>query len=1018
MNCNNDNKYILSIQSYACLNEKNIPSQDIYNVEEIKNITNNFFNINGLVGFTGIIEPAGCSGDVLTQENHILSVDGGSVSPKNIVIRTQGSNSTYGSYFRDDTLTNPKGDVRGSGANDLSTSRSLCSQVASGEFSSILGGTNNTSSGKLSTVIGGNSNISSGNSSIIIGGEKNTNNSTGSVIGSGSNNNVNNLGSGSNVIGAGENNSITGGYNVIFSGSNNQIDSSNCKYNVIINGETNVISSNAIQSVIGAGKTNRIEQSNSVISSGNNNIIKLNGSGYNYIGSGSNNQVSGTFNTIVSGEGNALISNDSSYNVIIGGSNNNIGDAQYSLIGGGVNNNIISGNINSILTGIGNTALGFSTIIGSGLNNFAKGNYNVILGGVTNLIDMSNSQYNVITSGIGNTIDASSVASFIGSGESNVILDELSVITSGRQNRIEQADGSGANFIGSGINNQIRGNFNVIISGLTGTIDSSSNYNAIISGNLNKITRNSFYSFIGSGDNNSISNQQSAIIVGNRNSISEGGTGYNIIGAGASNTNIGNFNVIMSGSNNLVEDSNSSYNVIVSGSNNKVITNATYSAIGSGINNTVFGDYNIIGAGSGNTGGGTGCMIGAGANNVIIGLQNAIMCGSNNQISNTSAIRNVITGGIRNKIISGISDSFIGSGSNNEISASQSAIFAGNNNIVLGPTAINSTIAGGTNNLISIPNSFACGEGLRLTDYDQFPAAAFGKWNLQGITGSGATAGYRIFMVGIGSSDSIRINAFSVNEKGLCVANTSFASPGADFAEYFESFPYYNQKLPCGETVCLINQNFLGKEGPGNIIFTNEHLGKIILSSDVPADIINDSIPFGVVTLQSGFIGNSYDEEWHGKYQKDGNGNLIYEIKTIEKIVEDVQTIFEEKEITELKTRLVDEQIEYYEEKTTVSRPISLPLTEEYPLYDSSNNYIGTITAPKLKKVVQEISTLILNPNYNPDYTYTPRSQRPEWNLVGLLGQIHVNKNARISPRWIKMKQGTEEEVCDMFLIR
>src|SRR5690606_251877 len=58
----------------------------------------------------------------------------------------------------------------------------------------------------------------------------------------------------------------------------------------------------------------------------------------------------------------------------------------------------------------------------------------------------------------------------------------------------------------------------------------------------------------------------------------------------------------------------------------------------------------------------------------------------------------------------------------------------------------------------------------------------------------------------------------------------------------------------------------------------------------------------------------------------------------------------------------------------------------------------------------------ILNPQYNTTEDYIPRSQRDEWNIVGLLGQIRVLKNQKISSRWIKMK--SIDETLDLYLVR
>jgi hypothetical protein len=57
-----------------------------------------------------------------------------------------------------------------------------------------------------------------------------------------------------------------------------------------------------------------------------------------------------------------------------------------------------------------------------------------------------------------------------------------------------------------------------------------------------------------------------------------------------------------------------------------------------------------------------------------------------------------------------------------------------------------------------------------------------------------------------------------------------------------------------------------------------------------------------------------------------------------------------------------------------------------------------------------------INPEFNPDLTYIPRNQRPEWNKVGLLGQIKVLKNQPIPSRWIRLKDVNNEVA--IYLVR
>ena len=45
-----------------------------------------------------------------------------------------------------------------------------------------------------------------------------------------------------------------------------------------------------------------------------------------------------------------------------------------------------------------------------------------------------------------------------------------------------------------------------------------------------------------------------------------------------------------------------------------------------------------------------------------------------------------------------------------------------------------------------------------------------------------------------------------------------------------------------------------------------------------------------------------------------------------------------------------------------------------------------------------------LNPEYDESKTYTPREERDEWCLIGLLGQIAITKGQPMASNWIKMK--------------
>jgi hypothetical protein len=716
---------------------------------------------------------------------------------------------------------------------------------------------------------------------------------------------------------------------------------------------------------------------------------------------------------VINGFTNQIDSSDTQFNVIVAGARNKIqNNCEYCVIGSGTDHVITDGSLNVIICGIGNTAGGLSTLIGGGNSNIVLGEYNTIIGGNNNKINVNTAKNNVILNGTNNSIDASSVYSVIGSGADNQVLNSYSVICSGNLNLI-QVDGIGFNFIGSGQSNKCSGNYNGIISGISNLIDTSSSfYNMIGAGSNNKISENTSFSYIGAGSVNSISNNYSGIGSGSNNLIQSGGTGFHYISGGINNSiQGGNYNNIQTGIGNTIQ-TNSSYNTIISGNTNTIQTDSSYSVIIGGNTNTIqTSTYAFIGSGNLNIAGGSSTFIGSGINNQVAGTENAILCGRVNQITNILSTNNAIVSGSNNQITSSISNSFIGAGTLNTVNESSSSVICGTTNQIQ-TNGINSCIAGGTNNQISIANSFACGSNLVLSSYN-YPSATFGQFNLEGPIGTGASAGNRIFMVGNGTSAGSRSNAFSVNEFGYCWAGNLFLTSGADFAEYFESI--YQVKIVTAEPVYLITPLFIGKTSNSGIVYTNQHVGKIVSFADIPDQISNDVFPFGVTRLNAGFVGNAHEEEWHGKYEKNPDGTIVYENLIIEYDEEERTVVPKIREVKEVKSRIIQGQIQFYEETRTETIQETITTLEEYPLYDSNDVLIGNITRPKIRKMTKTRLVPKISSLFNPDLTYIPRSQRPEWNLVGLVGQVYLKNNSPVSPRWIKLK---EEANYSIYLIR
>lgn len=51
----------------------------------------------------------------------------------------------------------------------------------------------------------------------------------------------------------------------------------------------------------------------------------------------------------------------------------------------------------------------------------------------------------------------------------------------------------------------------------------------------------------------------------------------------------------------------------------------------------------------------------------------------------------------------------------------------------------------------------------------------------------------------------------------------------------------------------------------------------------------------------------------------------------------------------------------------------------------------------------------LTNPDYDPDLAYQPRDQRPEWAMVGLLGKLRLRRDQPRDPRWIHMRNISDQ---------
>ena len=678
-----------------------------------------------------------------------------------------------------------------------------------------------------------------------------------------------------------------------------------------------------------------------------------------------------------------------------------VASGDFSVISGGQSN--ISSGFNSVVSGgRGNNASGNNSIIGGGLLNIASGDMSVVSGGGPD-----------IDTGIQN--QAPGYQSVVSGGGGNQANGNNSVVSGGKVNTA-----SGINSVVTGGNNNTASGNNSVICG--GLFNFANNSSAIICGGNNNIA-SGIRSTIINGFQNQVTETQCTIVSGQFN---KGNSSNGIIGGGINNQINGlGGNAIVTGVNNMI------------GNINQNITVDNPSFIGAGENNLIYGSYSGILAGTGNEiyfppnivslqgpASDSYSFIGGGQNNKIWSQDSVICGGNNNRIGNSNILsppfaqRNVICGGSFNSISSttNIQHNFIGSGNFNDISGANFA-----------------SIVGGQYLRVNQDNSTAIGKyntagNISITNASGFISGSTGINNI--IT----TNSPRLFMIGNGNGDSAinRNNAFCVTESGYAIAENGFAaSTSADFAEYFESRYMVNgipTKIPIGTSVVFDHDGF-------------------IMPSNTPG--LEDKNVIGVISTSPCLSANGALEEWQGKYEIK-YGLPVYEEKEvkeeilkyqdieitdsgikkitpvykyfnvinasgdiigIEKIHEKEEVNVYEKEflyvdISEVVTKRVvnidTNTIQILEETTTKK----VPDMQDFEVVDSSGVVIDKFQRQKfIQKEPKKVLQKKLNSNYVPSQNYIPRPDRPEWNLVGLVGQIYILNDQKVNPNWIKMKQ-------------
>ena len=187
---------------------------------------------------------------------------------------------------------------------------------------------------------------------------------------------------------------------------------------------------------------------------------------------------------------------------------------------------------------------------------------------------------------------------------------------------------------------------------------------------------------------------------------------------------------------------------------------------------------------------------------------------------------------------------------------------------------------------------------------------------------------------------------------GRLAVDGAMVPNGADYAEYFE--------WSDGNTS---NEDRVGY----SVVLDGNKIVKATDSDDISSII-------GVISGKPAIVGDSAWNKWQLKHLKDDYGRYIYEDYT--------QT-----EWTDNDGNIVTQQTDLI--PANVSVPDDAIVTSK----DEDGNNL------QRRKV---------NPDWNKDTVYVPRSERKEWDTVGLMGKLKVRKGQPTGTNWIKMRDVSE----------
>jgi hypothetical protein len=233
--------------------------------------------------------------------------------------------------------------------------------------------------------------------------------------------------------------------------------------------------------------------------------------------------------------------------------------------------------------------------------------------------------------------------------------------------------------------------------------------------------------------------------------------------------------------------------------------------------------------------------------------------------------------------------------------------------------------------------------------------ASFSNWEQLNRAERAANSAYRFLVCDSGGGADIE---FILRGDGNGYADGTWNNNGADYAEFFESAT--GAALTLGVTVVL----------DGN---------KVREATDQdPVSAIMGVVRPKEPSKASMVVGNTAWNKWANKYLTDDFDRYI---------MEDHDVIEWEETITDEDGKTSTKQHSY--ESHRIPAGVTVPDDAVVKTHDDKGN---------------KFQHYKLNPAWNPDAEYVNRENRPEWIIVGLVGQVKVLKGQPVNDRWIKMR--------------